>query len=169
MNSSKLPLPTPMRFSERGRAFIMRHEGFRASIYKDQAGHASIGFGHKLKTGEKFAAGMSRAQAETLLLSDVAIAEKGIHRLVSVALNQSHYDALVSFVYNVGVHAFACSTLLKRLNEGDFQSAANELLRWNKIRQAGVLIESAGLTARRAAERIIFLEQEKTTALHEVW
>lgn len=128
------------------------------SLYKDPAGLATIGFGHKLKAGEKFASSLSRADAQALLRADIAIAEESIHRHVQVALTQTQYDALVSFVFNVGGGAFASSTLLKQLNAGNYAKAADELLRWNKIRVKSKLIKSPGLAARRAAERYLFEE-----------
>lgn len=118
----------------------------------------TIGFGHKIKPEEEFARGITAPEAQLLLQKDVEAAERAIHTVVRVALSQPQYDALISFVYNVGVGAFALSTLLKRLNEGRYAEAADELLRWNKLRQGKMLVESPGLSARRAAERMMFGE-----------
>lgn len=159
MNYQNNDINTLLYISERGLALIKRYEGFSASVYKDSAGKDTIGFGHLLKSGDTFDAGISKLQAEQLLLQDIALAEQGIHRLLGVSLTQSQYDALVSFVYNVGVAAFARSTLKKALNGAEYRRAGDEFLRWNKIRKNGVLVESPGLTARRSAERILFLEE----------
>ena len=147
-----------LRISDRGIAFIARHEGLRLSLYKDQAGFATIGFGHKVKSGEKFGSPISSADAQALFRADILVAEEAVQQHVQVALTQTQYDALVSFVFNVGGSAFATSTLLKQLNAGNYRKAADELLRWNKIRVKEKLTQSAGLAARRAAERQMFVE-----------
>lgn len=144
--------------SQRGIAFIGRHEGFRPVIYKDPAGHATIGYGHKIKAGENVRAPLDPHEAFRLLRNDIEQAEDVIRRLVNVPLSQAQYDALVSFVFNVGGKAFAASSLLGFLNAGNYRKAAEELLRWNHMRIQGKLVKSPGLTARRASERVLFLE-----------
>lgn len=148
-----------MQLSARGLALIMRFEGFRDFTYVDAAGKLTIGFGHQLKPGERFDNGVSRTQAEELLAKDAEAACRAVRRLVRVKLAQSQFDALASLVYNIGAGAFSGSTLLKRLNAGCLAAAADEFLRWNKIRRADGYAESPGLTARRAAERMMFLER----------
>ncbi len=148
--------------SDRGIAFIARHEGFKPSIYKDPAGLDTIGYGHRVKAGEKFAPKLGNEEARRLLLTDIAIAETAVHKQVKVTLAQPQYDALVSFVFNVGVQAFASSTLLKQLNAGNYRSAATQLLRWCNIRLQGKIKPSPGLLARRAAEQAMFNEPMKS-------
>lgn len=147
--------------SDRGIAFIARHEGFKPSVYKDPAGFDTIGYGHKVKAGEKFAPKLGNEQARSLLLADIGTAEAAVHRQVKVTLAQPQYDALVSFVFNVGAQAFASSTLLRQLNAGNYKSAATELLRWCNIRSQGKVKTSPGLLARRAAEQAMFNESMK--------
>jgi len=93
-------------------------------------------------------------EAEDLLKHEVnESCESTIERLVKVPLQQNQYDALVSFIYNVGASAFGDSTLLRMLNLGDYQGAADQLLRWN-IGGGRVLL---GLLRRREDERALFL------------
>ena len=88
-----------------------------------------------------------------LLHKDLAKFERGIDKYVTVPLTQNQFDALVSFVYNLGLGCLQRSTLRKKLNRGDYQGAADELLKYNKA--AGKVLR--GLTRRRQAERALFL------------
>ena len=137
--------------------FIAAQEGFRASVYRDAAGIETIGYGHRLIEGECFPDGIGEDAAKRLLASDAARAETAVRAQLTVPLTQGQFDALVSFVFNIGAGAFASSTLLRKLNDGDIAGAADEFLRWNKITSGGALIAEPGLTARRAAERQLFL------------
>jgi len=92
-------------------------------------------------------------QAERMLQNDIARFEPELENLVKVPLNQNQWDALMSFVYNLGSANLASSTLLKLLNAGDYARAADQFPRWNK---AGGK-ELPGLTKRRAAEQALFL------------
>ena len=83
--------------------------------------------------------------------------EDAVSRLTSVSINQNEFDALVSFVYNVGIEAYRRSTARRRLNRGDRLGAAEALTWWNKATVGGVLRPVTGLTRRRAAERALFL------------
>ena len=146
-----------MRTSPNGVALIKRFEGLELEAYQDIAGIWTIGYGH---TGPDVKPGMkiTEAEAEALLKRDLKPREEAVARLVNVPLNQNEFDALVSFVYNVGAEAFRKSTALKRLNKNDRIGAAEALTWWNKATVGGVLREVAGLTRRRAAERALFLE-----------
>ncbi|MEG5623927.1 lysozyme, partial [Enterobacter hormaechei] len=79
--------------------------------------------------------------------------ESDVSRLVKVGLTQGQFDALVSFTYNLGARSLSTSTLLRKLNAGDYAGAADEFLRWNKA--GGKVLN--GLTRRREAERALFL------------
>lgn len=144
-----------VNISENGLELLKKLEGFSAKPYPDADGW-SIGFGHYLGKTPTIQY-VTREQAEALLIRDVQKALDVIKRYVKVPMNQNQIDALVSFIYNVGPNAFISSTLLKKLNAGDYHGAADEFLRWNKSRQNGVLKENPVLTARREAERQIFL------------
>lgn len=137
-----------MRLSDAGLCLIKRSEGFRSRPYSDSAGLATIGYGHKLLSGESFPEGINEAVATEILGQDVAAAEQAVARLVRVSLSQCQFDALVDFVFNLGAGRLAASTLLKTLNAGRYEAAAEQLLRWDLC--AGR--ENAGLKARREAE-----------------
>ncbi|MGB6193776.1 MAG: lysozyme, partial [Terracidiphilus sp.] len=106
-------------------------EGFRSRTYLDVAGKATIGYGHLLGAHEAFLGEITAAQAEALLAADVAQAEQSVARLVKVPLTQGQFDALVDFTFNLGAERLRASTLLLKLNSGDYGTAAEELLRWD--------------------------------------
>ena len=137
-----------MQFSAAGMDLLRRSEGFRSRSYLDVAGLATIGYGHRVVDGESFPEGIDEAQGEQLLVRDVRAAEQAILRLAKVLLTQGQFDALVDFVFNLGAGRLAESTLLKELNAGSYDAAAEQLLRWD---HSGVA-ENAGLKARRQAE-----------------
>ena len=144
-----------MKISKEGIDFIAHFEGFRNEIYRDAAGHPTIGYGHLLREGEerKFRGGITRTEGKELLRDDAADAERAVNSYVKVHLNQNQFDALVSFTFNLGAGNLKNSTLLKKLNNNDYRGAADELLRW--VRAGGRVL--AGLQRRRAAERKMFL------------
>jgi GH24 family phage-related lysozyme (muramidase) len=145
-----------MVISEKGLAFIKKFEGVRLHAYQDVTGVWSIGYGwtHPVD-GETIHSGMRIDQntADRLLLSGIGQYEQGVESLLSVRVSQSQFDALVSFTYNLGCRSLADSTLLKKLNQGDYAGAAAEFSRWNKA--GGNIIP--GLTSRRKAEAELFL------------
>lgn len=143
-----------MDVSPRGIALIQQFEGCKLTAYQDSAGVWTIGYGSTrgVQPGDV----ITQAQAVELLAADVERHADGVRRLVDVSLTQSQFDALVSFTFNVGVGALSRSTLLRKLNAGDYRGAADELLRWTK---AGGR-ELRGLVRRREAERAMFLEPE---------
>lgn len=157
----------PMRISANGIALLKRFEGLELDAYQDIAGVWTIGYGHTgvyppgmsidgaVKAGDR----ISEEEAEPLLRHDLCPREAAVLRLVKVPLNQNEFDALVSFVYNVGVAAFRRSTALRRLNRGDSDGAAEALTWWNKATVDGKLREVLGLTRRRAAEKALFLTE----------
>jgi lysozyme len=137
-----------MQLSEAGLGLLKRFEGFRNRTYLDVVGLPTIGYGHRLLAGESFPDGMSEPQASELLAADVLTAELAIGRLVKVRLTQGQFDALVDFVFNLGAGRLAASTLLSKLNAGDYEAAGEQLRRWD---HAGGK-EIAGLKSRREAE-----------------
>lgn len=145
-----------MKTSENGIELLKRFEGLELEAYQDIAGIWTIGYGH---TGDDVQPGMklTEREAEELLRRDLKPREQAVSNAVKVSLNQNEFDALVSFVYNVGAAAFRGSTALKRLNRGDRIGAADALTWWNKATVSGVLREVLGLTRRRAAEKALFL------------
>lgn len=140
-----------MDISEAGVAFIKEWEGFAAQVYDDVAGYGTIGYGHKLREGERFGT-LTEAQADTLLRADLARFVRAVKKSVP-HLQQHQFDALVSFTYNVGEGALLTSKLIKRMREGDIEGAAEEFERWCYAGGKPV----PGLTKRRLAERAMFL------------
>lgn len=144
--------PTALRTtSEAGQRLIAKFEGLRLDSYQDQKGVWTIGYGH---TGPDVTPGLSITQelAEHLLSKDLQVAELVVNHTVKVLLDQNEFDALVSFVFNLGGRSLANSTLLTLLNKGDKAGAAAQFKRWNHV--GGV--ENLGLTKRRAAEAELF-------------
>ena len=132
-----------MKLSNRGAKLIAHFEGFVAHSYNDAAGHATIGFGHLLHRGPVTAADksrwgtISRDRGLALLIADAREAEHAVANAVHVSLTQEQFDALVSFVFNVGAGAFRSSTLLRKLNAGEKRGAADEAAALGARRQPG--------------------------------
>lgn len=143
-------LAARLALSEQGLDLIRKSESLRLRAYKDQGGKDTIGWGHLMLPGEPRK--ITRAEADRLLRVDVARTEKAVRELVNVPVWQSEYDALVSFVYNIGVTAFRKSTMLRRLKALDYREASYEFGRWVFVNG----VKSKGLINRRAAERSLF-------------
>jgi lysozyme len=126
-------------------------EGERLVAYKGTKGIWTIGVGH---TGPEVRQGMTitKQQSRAYLVSDAEVAEKAVLSMVHVPLTDNQRFALVSFVFNLGASRLLTSTLLRKLNTGNYGSVPNELMRWNHETVNGVVRESVGLTNRRAAE-----------------
>ncbi|MBT1889244.1 lysozyme [Enterobacter roggenkampii] len=145
-----------MQTSEKGIALIKQFEGCKLTAYQDSVGVWTIGYGWTQPVdGKPIRAGMTINQetAERLLKTGLVSYESDVSRLVKVGLTQGQFDALVSFTYNLGARSLSTSTLLRKLNAGDYAGAADEFLRWNKA--GGKVLN--GLTRRREAERALFL------------
>lgn len=144
-----------MNISDNGIKFIANWEGKRNSIYMDAVGLPTIGIGHLIKKGEVFPKVMTDKEVYDLFRKDVKYFETAINNLVKVKLNQNQFDALISFTFNVGIGALQTSTLLKKLNAGDYTGTSQEFLRWDKANGKPLL----GLTRRRTAEKELFLKK----------
>lgn len=126
---------------------LLVHEGYRDNAYIPVAGDVpTIGFG--TTTGVKLGDRTSPEKAITVALRDVQGFEGAIKECVTVPLTQYEYDAFVSLSYNIGSNAFCRSTLVKKLNEGQYAEACNQILRWNQFKGKPL----AGLTKRRQEE-----------------
>ena len=168
LNNSTNPIPRPTggggassgKTSQDGVNLIKSFEGLRLTAYRDPVGVLTIGYG----TTKGVSPGMqiTQSQAEAFLKQDLAQFEQAVNDDVKVKLSSDQFDAVVSFTYNVGEGALASSTLLRLLNQGDYQGAAAQFARWNKG-DGGV--ELAGLTRRRQAEKALFLGQDYTAFL----
>jgi len=142
-----------MNVSEAGLDLIKEHEGCVLTAYPDPGSGGdpwTIGYGHT--QGVKRGQMITREEADAFLREDVHLAEQCVNRSTDVPLTQEQFDALVSFVFNVGCKAFQGSTLLRKLNSGDYSGASEEFKRWNKA--AGRVLP--GLTKRRLAEAELF-------------
>lgn len=139
-----------MRVSPAGRAAIRQREGCRLSAYQDSRGIWTIGVGHVDMTPPVTHAGMriTSVQADQYLAADLAPVEAAIARSVLVPLSQNQCDALASLAFNIGTSGFKRSTVVSRLNRGDYAGASDAFMLWSK---------PAVLTARRKAERAQFL------------
>jgi lysozyme len=137
-----------MQYSKQGLALTENFESCRLTAYQDVKGVWTIGYGH---TGPEVVAGLvwTQNQADTALVCDIQSAVNTVNRLVTAPMTQGVFDSLVDFVFNVGSGNFAGSTLLKLLNSGDTESAAQQFERWDYA--GGVQI--AGLLRRREAEK----------------
>lgn len=139
-----------MMYSKTGLQLTAQFEGCRLTAYQDTHGIWTIGYGHTLGVH----AGMTCTQSQAFgwLFEDVAWAERGVDRLVSIPLTQGEFDALVDFTFNCGVGTLEHSMLLRLLNAGDFERAAMEFEKFDH--SGGKVI--AGLFRRRVAEAAEF-------------
>src|SRR5690606_31851608 len=117
------------RISAAGLAHIKKWEGCKLTAYKDVAGVWTIGYG---STGNHVKPGMkiTQSEADALLRKDLDRFERSVSSHVKVPLNDNQFAALVSFSFNVGTGAFQKSTLLKKLNAGDYNAVPTELMKW---------------------------------------
>lgn len=159
LNTPKIDTQDKQKYSlsDSGMKLLEQFEGLRLEAYLDSASIATIGFGsikypngNKVKLGDK----ITKAQAKEYKLHDLKEFESTVNTSVKVPLTQNQYDALVSLSYNIGSNAFKNSTLLKKLNSGDYKGAAEQFLVWNKVSSKKV----QGLVNRREAERNLFLK-----------
>lgn len=141
-----------------GIEIIKRFEGLRTKAYRCAGGAWTLGYGHTkgVRRGDM----CTIEQADRWLLEDIGEAERAVGRLVKVPLTENQFAALVSFTFNVGPdedkdvkpEGLGDSTLLKKLNRGDYAAVPNELKKWNK---AGGRVKT-GLVLRRAAEAALW-------------
>ena len=134
------------QINQDGLNLIKQWEGLRLEAYLCPAKVWTIGYGHTATA--KKGMSISEAEAVNLLRGDLARFQRCVENAVTVPLNDNQFAALVSFCFNVGEGAFRGSTLLKKLNAGNYDAVSSELARWNKVGKS----VSAGLTNRRAAE-----------------
>jgi lysozyme len=158
--SKPAPVPAPVAaISTQGAQFIAQFEGFVAELYNDAANppNATIGFGHVVHsgpiTGREPLKKVTKQQALELLQADCATAASAVKKHVKKPLSQAQFDALVSFTYNCGEGSLAESTLLKKLNAGEFGAVPTELEKWTHAGPGTVL---PGLVRRRKAEADLF-------------
>jgi lysozyme len=131
-------------------SFITKEEGVRYRAYQDSKGLWTIGVGHLIKSNEPhlMKATLTQEDVDKLLESDLKWCDEAVASSVRVPLTQPQYDALYSLCFNIGETQFKKSTVVKRLNTGDYKGAADAILMWNK---------PAVLENRRKRERDLFL------------
>ena len=139
-----------MNISNTGIDLIKHFEGCETEAYLCPAGVPTIGYGH-IK-GVQMGDVITETQAHEMLVEELDEYESYINDLVTVSLNQNQFDAMVSWVYNLGGGNLRASTLLKVLNSGDYAGVPAQMMRWNKA--GGKVLE--GLTRRRQAEADLF-------------
>ena len=141
---------TQMNIGTKGLEMIKHFEGLELNAYQCAAGVWTIGYGHT--KGVQKGMVISEDTANEMLVEELNEYESYITGLVTVELNQNQFDAMVSWVYNLGVGNLKASTLLKVLNAGDYDGVPAQMMRWNKA--GGKVLE--GLTRRRQAEADLF-------------
>ena len=141
-----------MNIGQKGINLIKHFEGCELNAYKCPAGVWTIGYGHIKGVSEGMS--ITQEQAEQMLLDELKEYENYINELVTVNLSQNQFDALVSWVYNLGPANLQSSTFLKVLNSGDYSGVPAQIERWNKA--GGKVLE--GLIRRREAESALFCE-----------
>ena len=132
------------------------YEGCRLTAYRDSVGVLTIGYGHTKNVREGQTC--TQDQADEWLIDDLHDALQFVGDAVTVPLTNNQLSALVDFVFNVGGRNFAGSTLLKLLNEGNYDEVAEQFGRWNHA--GGKIL--VGLTRRRAAEAEMFKTPDAT-------
>jgi len=154
-----------MVFSENGERLLMEAEGFVGTVKPDAAGHLTIGYGHKIKPGEKYTV-ISREGALKLMRKDCEPIVNILNNYIPVKMNQNQFDALVMFIYNIGEVPFLNSTVFKDLKAQKLESAIMPWERWINITKRTVdkktgeiikkLVPCKGLINRRAMEIKLF-------------
>lgn len=145
-------------------ALIKEFEGFESQAYVDTDGTPVIGYGlskigsKKVKMGDR----ISPKEADTALNAHLQEIYRELEQTIEVQLSDRQLGALASISFNVGVNAIKNSTLVEKINTGDFAGAANEFLRWDKANMRGQLVRLPGLTRRRQAERQLFLQNSNS-------
>jgi len=143
-----------MKISLEGLGLIKKFEGCELEAYKCAAGVWTIGYGStkEVKEGDT----LTQGEADYLLKYEMDEYEGYVNDMVKVDLNQNQFDALVSWVFNLGPSNLSSSTLLTRINNKDWKDVPNQIKRWNKA--GGKVLE--GLIRRREAEALLFEGKE---------
>ena len=137
-----------------GVSLIKKFEGCELEAYQCSANVWTIGYGHT-KDVEKGDT-ITKEEAEQMLVDELHEYENYINKYVNVALSQNQFDALVSWVYNLGPANLKASTMLKVLNDGKYEEVPYQMKRWNKA--GGKVLD--GLVRRREAEALLYQGRE---------
>lgn len=139
------------QITERGLDLVKSFEGFQPNPYLCPGGYQTIGYGHVIR-GEIYPNGILEADAQALLVADLAIAERAVLRLIPAPLTDGQFDALVSFTFNLGAGTLQRSTLRSKVNREEHEDVPEEFLRW--VRAGGQVLR--GLVRRRIAEAVLY-------------
>lgn len=164
-----------MQVSDSGVEFIKRYEGLKKQVYLDVAGLKTVGYGHLL-TREELAGNyvliagrrvqldraLTDSEVDTLLRQDIEPKAQTVRKSIKVKITQSQFDMLTSLCFNIGSDAFAKSSLVRYINDGDFERAPAGFMMWTKARVDGVLQDVQGLINRRRAEVVNFRSSTPT-------
>lgn len=142
---------------------IKEFEGFENQAYIDTDGTPVIGYGLSKIADKPVQIGdcISVKQADAALKQQLKIIQQELDQVIKVKLSDRQSSALTSLAFNVGVDFVQNSTLIEKLNTGDYKGSANEFLRWDKANIGGELVQIPGLIRRRQAERQLFLGQNE--------
>lgn len=143
-----------MKTSAEGIALIKKFEGLELDSYQCSANVWTLGYGHTQGVAEGDSC--SEEEAEIILVNDLKEFETYVNALVDVDLDQNQFDALVAWTFNLGPTNLRTSTLLKKLNAGDYNDVPSEIKRWN--RAGGQVLD--GLIRRREAEALLFAGEQ---------
>ena len=143
-----------MNVSLEGVAIIKHFEGCELKAYRCPANVLTIGYG--VTKGVTEGMEITQEEADEMLAGELLEYSEYITNMVEVPLDQNQFDALVSWVYNLGPTNLKESTMLKVLNEGKYDEVPEQIKRWNKA--DGVVLE--GLVKRRASEALLFEDKE---------
>jgi len=147
------------KINEKGLSLIKQWEGLRLNAYQDSTGVWTIGYGHTTAAGKPYVhegLKITEQKTEAILVRDLGQYERAVEDAVKVPLTDNQFAALVSFTYNVGAGALKRSTLLKKLNKGDYDGVPAELMKWTRAGKKKL----KGLENRRAAEAGLWVQGE---------
>ena len=147
-----------MKTTSKGIDIIKKYEGCKLSAYRCPSGVLTIGYGHtdNVRAGQH----ITQQEADDMLLQDILQREKQIDEVLTADLNENQYDAVISFVFNVGIGNFARSTLLKKINANpDDRSIRFEWLEW--CRSGKRILE--GLVRRREEEITLYFSKDENS------
>ena len=159
----------PKRMSDSGLARIRQREAFMAKPYDDGAGNLTIGYGHLIRTGENYSAGITEAAADTLFRQDVERVVNPALDRITIDLTQNQVDALGSFIFNVGTGGFL-KNLLTYVNAGKHEQTTSRMLKFITGRDArsGRRRVLRGLLTRRRFEVALYKNPTPLTFLRSV-
>lgn len=165
MRDDKIIMKTNMKLSNEGKEELIYLEGLRLQPYQDEAGHLTIGVGHKIKPGEVFSK-ITKEEAMLILEEDVKTFENIINNYIPVQLTQNQFDALVIFIFNIGDTGFLNSTVYQNIKLGHFEDATIPWARWIHVSEwvidpdtgikKRILVPVDGLINRREREIELF-------------